>query len=290
MPQEYAYLLLVVIPILATIKVLIQGMASKKGVNQLKDVLVFTGIMFLAISIFVTIVFFKYKPSLETIIFAVIAGILNVVFQVCYIQAFSIGPVSISGTIANFAMVLPLLYGFIWLNEAVTVFKVVGILFTCVAFILLTKKESGKTVSLKWYIYIFTAFFSVGIVSIVQSSFKTLESSYQRNEFLAINYLVAAISCFVLAYIVKKDKKENNVKWTYKYLFPVILGVVLGIYQVISMYTLSIVDVSIYYPITSALALIFLFVVGVLVFKDKPTKSQIIGILIGIISVILVNL
>ena len=50
-----------------------------------------------------------------------------------YIIAFNVGPVAITGTIIYFNMLLPLLFGIIYLNEPVTVFKVTGILMILIA-------------------------------------------------------------------------------------------------------------------------------------------------------------
>lgn len=283
-------LVLLAIPILGTIKVLIQGMASKKGVNTLKDSLVFTGILFFSLAIFVAICFAREIPSTTTIILALINGAFNVIFQVCYIQAFKIGPVSISGTIANFSMLVPLMFGIIYLNEKVTPFKIAGIFFILVAFVLLTKKDKHRSFSIKWFILIISAFLAAGFTTSLQAFFKTTSSASQRNEYLVVNYLFATILCFVIALICKRKDKTTMVKNKYTIGGPILIGIVLGIYQVLVMFGLSIIDVSIYSPVTAALAVIFLLVSSIFVFKDRPTLIQYIGITIGVIGVIMVNL
>lgn len=283
-------LILIAVPALGTLKVLLQGVGNKHGIHSTKDSLTFTGIYFLSLAVFVAIFFLKEMPAVTTIMVAMANGLLNVIFQVSYIMAFNVGPVAITGTIIYFNMLLPLLFGIVYLNEPVTVFKVTGILMILIAFILLSKKEKDKKFSFKWLALIMCAFITAGSGTVLQSLFKTLPSAHQRNEYLVVNYTFAAIVCFVVAMLMKKKDKTKMEINRYTILGPIAIGVVLGIYQVLTMYGLAIMDVSIFYPIMSALSVIFLLITGIFVFKERPTVTQYIGVGIGVIAVILVNL
>ena len=56
------------------------------------------------------------------------------------------------------------------------------------------------------------------------------------------------------------------------------------------MYLVVVVGSSLYYPVSSAMGLIVTVFASVIFFKEKPDKMSIVAIIIGLISVVLLNL
>ena len=96
------YLLLLLLPILVSTKVLLQGHYSKTKVRSLADIFYLMGLIFTAIAVITGIFFFRVIPSVGTVLFALVFGVANYVYQISYCSALRTGPVSLTSIICNF--------------------------------------------------------------------------------------------------------------------------------------------------------------------------------------------
>lgn len=285
------YLLLFIVPLLGTCKVLIQGRANKTEVSGVKDMLLYNGIVFFVIAVVTAIVYVRSLPSVTTVLLGLLSGVLNVVFQVSYMLSFRYGSVSVSGTVCNFSLVIPITFGFVFLNEEVTLLKAVGLLLIVVALLLITlRRGSGESVSAKWFLFVSVAFLSAGFANVIQAVFKTLPCAEERNLLLFVTYLIAGSICFVSALFVRGERAARFFGTLARY--GILQGVVLAAYQILAMYSLTVaqISVSVYYPVTGVLSVIMLAVLGSLIFKEHFTQRQFIGIFIGAAAIFLLNL
>ena len=287
--------LLIVIPLLGTIKVLFQGKAVKIYVDSLCDSLTLGAVTFATIAVCLAAIYLRNIPSSTTLWLGLIWGVCNLIFQVCYNVAMIKGPVSFTGVCANFSIIVPLLFGFTFLGEKFTVVKGVGIALIFVAFVLLQRNTDDKKVNAVWIVLTVATMLAAGFSNVIMSVFKTLPVASERNLLIIVGNAVSALLSILCALIVGVAKKgENklilNPVPKNALLFAILSGVTLAVYQPLSMLTLTMVDVSLYYPVTGALAVIFLMVIGIPVFKDKPSVKQIIGACVGLCAIVLLNL
>lgn len=288
-------LLLVAIPLLGAVKVLFQGKAVKVYVESLRDSLTLGSVTFATIAVCLAAIYLRGVPSQTTLWLGVLLGVCNVTFQVCYNVAMINGPVSLTGVCANFSIVVPLAVGFTVLGEQLTVIKGVGIVLIFVAFVLLQRKTDDKKVNVVWLLLTVATMLAAGVSNVVMSVFKTLPVAEERNLLIVVSNIVAAvvsILCAVICGAAKRTSGERLLKPMCRgsLLFAMASGLTLAVYQPLSMFALTMVDVSVYYPVTGALAVIFLMLSGIPVFKEKPTVKQITGVCLGACAIVLLNL
>lgn len=284
------YVLLIISPLLISLKTLMQGNFTKKNNINVKQSFLFNALFSLVGAIILAILYLRNLPSLETIIFGLVLGLLTSLFQTIYLLAFKKGPISISGIIISLSILLPTLYGFIFLSEAVTISKISGIVLIIISLILLNiSKENEKKINKIYLVLISAAFILSGSINILQSTFNTLKVSNERNVLLFIMYLSSFVFSLIFAFIIKPKEKLVYKINTVNVLSPIITGAILAIQNVLLMFLLTYFGATIYFPVSSALNIVFLTISTIILFKEKIKTTQIIGIVLAIISVIIIN-
>lgn len=198
-------------------------------------------------------------------------------------QALSSGPMALTSSIASFSLLLPFLFGILILNESISVFGIVGIGLLCLSIVLLNlRKETGF--SAKWAFYAFATLFCNGICSIIQKCHQIAYPQQYRMEFL-----IAAMLCVLGTTLLfaKRRLKETRLSVTKEGLLA---GVMNGFSNYIILYLAATENASVLFPVVSVAQIMATCFIGRLVFKEKLRPLQIGGILLGIASILLLNL
>lgn len=285
------------LPILATFKVTVQGYFSKDRIKTMADSIKFNGFMFLFSAIALIILTVRELPSTQTIIYALTLSVLTVCAQCFYMLAFKTGAVSLSTTIFNFNIVIPILFTIIFRGEKISVFKIIGFVLVAVALLLMPsndKDESSKKgirTSKKWFFIIIIATVSVGLSSLVQNIFAKSQVSDEAEVFTALNYVFSSVFCFALLPILKIKVKEPLYKSDLKINVGLILiGLVLGVYNLCNVLAQAIIPATVYFPTICGLQIFTAVITSSIMFKERPSLKQLLGIIATILAVVVINL
>lgn len=289
------YLLLLLLPILVSTKVLLQGHYSKTKVRSLADIFYLMGLIFTAIAVITGIFFFRVIPSVGTVLFALVFGVANYVYQVSYCSALRTGPVSLTSIICNFNMVVNVPVGALIFKETIGIYQWIGFSLVAAAMILLNKPsgESEKKANTKWLILALLTMVTSGTTGVLQSTYGKFFPSAEKDSFIVISYIFAALLCFATAILVKS--KERQPFFTVN---PKFLGGIAVIGTALSLYNLLIIEVqargyftsSVLFPVLSVLNFIMTLAASILFLKERIKLRQWIGVVVGIAAVVLMNL
>ncbi len=230
--------------------------------------------------------------------------LLVILFVLCYfftVLALKEGPMSISSLIFAFALLIPAVYGIIFQHNTVGLFFYFGLalFILCIIFINLEPKnnlDKKSKITFKWLVYVLIAAISDGVASIIISIAGSSQSQnptdiiYDGVTFLMLGFLVATIVLFVIALIREKSKLKSNLKSVS--LWGGLCGIFTGISFILMMYftNLNIISNAIYFPVYSGGQIILCSLIGMFWYKEKFRPIQYLGIVLGIISVIFLNL
>ena len=213
------------------------------------------------------------------------------------------GPVSYTSLIFSFGLFIPTFYGILFSNETVGLFFWIGLLLfvICLLLINLEPKKKGEQkekvkITLKWIIYVLLGTISNGIASVLislsgeQSIGATNGAIYDGVVFLMVSCFLTSIFSVVLTVKMEKTKikqvKNSVLKWASLCgIFTAILYI-----SMLLITNLELMPVSIYFPVYSGGQLILCSLFGITYFKEKYRPLQYVGIAVGIISVILLNM
>ena len=225
---------------------------------------------------------------------------LSAVFVLFYLAAalgvmYSIkeGSLAITSLIISYSPLIPTVYGLLFLGETPKITLFIGLVFLVVSLVLINIEHRGeeKKITLKWIIFILLALFGDGIKNIIIKVQQINYNGLYKNEFLIMSFLVCSIVCLVIALCKERENIKVNLKRGIG--FSVICGVATGFINLL----ISILSgpkcnmpASIMFPFISAGGIISSLLVAVFLFKEKLSKAQISGLIMGIVSIVFLSI
>ena len=249
------------------------------------------------LGLFTAIVFFAvngFKAEFSVYSF-ICAAIINI-FVICYnIIGFKLLK---SGTMAIYTlflmsggMVVPYVFGLLFLNETFYVLKTVALIIILAGTIL--SNLSKEKINLRQTFLYIAVFFLNGFVSIISKLHQT-DLLINSNPVSATNFvLIGGIFKFVLAGIIyvslrKKSAKKTETK-TKTISLIIIIGsaAVGGISYLMQLWGATSLPATVLYPFITGGSIIFSSLAGVYFFKEKLSKNLIVSIILCFIGTIM---
>ena len=199
---------------------------------------------------------------------------------------------SVVSVATKMSVVIPILFGVLYYKEAIGIYKVIGIITALIAVYLVSAKAK-KEVTLKKKNLIFPILVFLGSGTI-DTSLKFIEDRYisegDVSIFSATVFLAAGvIGLLIIGYQI--------IKGTFKFEFKnVVAGVCLGVPNFFSIAMLLKAlrepgfDSSTIFTINNVAIVMLSTILGILLFKEKLTTKNWIGILLAVGSILLVTI
>lgn len=190
-------------------------------------------------------------------------------------------------------LVLPTLYGFLFLGEAFTLMRFIGIVLIMAAFLVpfFAERNTGdKKNSAAGIICCILLFITSGAGNVINKAFTVSGSVASNATYLTVLNLFMAPMVATAFFVLKAKRKQNfhdfigGVKVT-NFIYPG-AGAIIGAFgMVCGMRVMRMMDIAILSPIYSALVIVFLVAASRFVFKEKITKVNYISIALALLSV-----
>ena len=202
-------------------------------------------------------------------------------------QAIKYGSLAVSSLIVQCSLLLPTLYGIIFLKDNIGVYGYMGIMLLLISLFMVNKTEKNIKVSSKWLFWIIAAFIGNGMCSIVQKIQQTVFDGACKNEFMIVALGIGAVFMSCTAMIKSKNLKRELCDAIKIAPFS---GVANGSVNLLVMVLTALLPTAVLFPVISSGGMVMTFIFSVTLFKEKLTKRQYAGYLLGVISIILINL
>lgn len=198
--------------------------------------------------------------------------------------------VSVASVAGKMSVVIPVFFGILLYNEKVTFLKVLGIIIALIAVYLASVKKETRIQKQNNLIYPLLLFIGSGAID---TTLKFVEINFVAKEDVSIfSGTLFGIAAFfgILILIIKTIKKPE--KFGFKNL---IAGVVLGIPNYFSIiFLLKALQVkgfesSILFTINNVGIVIVSTLIGVVLFKEKMTIKNVIGVFLAILGILMVT-
>lgn len=229
-----------------------------------------------------------------TVGYAVIYGVFLAVSMVSGLKALSLGSMAITSTVVSFSLVIPTLFGIIFLDEAVGILGIAAFILLALSLLLLNYKKTSNPVSGECWFYSILTMLANGGCSVVQKLHQTAFPGKYSAEFMlfgmsAVFVLLSLVAIFS-AIKNKEGESERNSTFKWTSLLGVGAGVCNGLCNYLTLSLAASENASVMFPILSAGNAVGSCLFGYLLFKERLTKLQLFSIAIGIISVVLLKL
>ena len=242
-------------------------------------------ITFSALSSFAAALFFIFQLKLP---FDMDAGVLPyaLLFGAGYgsvalfsVLAISCGSLSLTSLITSYSLIIPTLYGLIFKGDKISFFLIIGLILLMISLFLInfSKDNTGNNkINIKWLIFVTIAFFG--------NAFK---GAY-KNEFMTVALIFVVVALLIAGLIRERESIVTSVK---KGIVPIFLcGAANGACNFMVMVLSSMLPASVMYPLVSAGSIILTYFISKLWYKEKLSLIQNIGFVLGVTSVVFLNL
>ncbi len=233
--------------------------------------------------VFLAPAFCGFAFHLPTLFYALLYSCALITSTFCGYMALMKGSMALSSLIASYSMIIPVVYGLGFLDEKVYPIKLVGIVLLLFSLFLLTKKNSKNKFEKSWFFYIGVTFFTNGICSVIQKHHQMLYPGSYLKEFTLVSFGIMFLF-FLLVSVIRKEQPNAA---SFKYAVPA--GLTMGGMNFLTLSLAHKMDASVLFPAVTVLSALFNFGVSAMLFKEKFSKLQILGIVLGIVSVILIK-
>ena len=156
-------------------------------------------------------------------------------------------------------------------------------------FLVNKKNDKDKSpVTFKWILFVFLAFLGNGLCSTFQKMQQAKFDGAYKNEFMILSLGIVAAVLFAVALITEKRDIKQSLRHA-RMIAPV-CGIMNGITNMLVMILSGMMAVSLMFPLISAGGIIVTYIVSKFFYKEELTKMQFIGFLIGILSLVFLNI
>ncbi len=233
---------------------------------------------------------FKFEIGIlsYSILFAISYGV-GTVFSFLAIAS---GSLALTSLIISYSLIIPTFWGMLFLNEPTSPSLFIGLVFLFVSLLLINiKKESKKekkAITLKWGIYVFLAFLGNGMCSTVQKLQQTAHNGAYKNEFMCIALFFVTVILFIMSFFKEKTDIKCSITGGLKWM--IICGLANGLVNLFVMILSNTIPASVMFPLISAGGIIATAAVSRFLYNEKLSVAQNIGLILGIISVVFLNI
>lgn len=285
--KQMDYILILLMCVFATAKMSFQTSFGKNSVKNSTDALTFNIFVFVVSALIFLPKLFGCSPQVW--IFGVVGAVFAVAYQLLYTKALSVGNVSLTVLITNFSMVVCVLVSYIFFDEPISWIRLLGILLTVASFVICNGLGTKERIDKKWLVLAVLAMLSSAAGAIVSKCLGESPYSRETQAYISSLYIIAAVLAILIYPIMAKKEKR-----TFKIGFDAIkyaaaVGICLGLFQAVYNYGIANIDGTFLFPAQSCGTIILSTLSGVLIFKDKLTKRQVLGIAVGIVALVIMN-
>jgi drug/metabolite transporter (DMT)-like permease len=204
------------------------------------------------------------------------------------ILAIANGSLSLTSLCTSFSLMIPTFYGLIFLKDAIGLGFVSGLILLAISLFLINKPDKNARVSVKWLIFVLLAFLGNGMCTVMQNMQQRAFDGAYKSEFMILSYAMVAV--VMLSMALFKDRKNLKLHVKAGWYVAPICGALNGMVNLFVMILSARMAVSLMFPLISAGGLVVTYLVSRFVYKEKLTKLQFAGFVLGAAAVVLLNI
>ena len=221
------------------------------------------------------------KLDFKIIIFLILSGITTALLWLSYFKALQLCDVNKVTPIDKTSIVLTLLLSSLFLNEKITIIKIISMVLILIGTFLMTNIKAKKCDN-KWLIYaILTAIFTSLATILGKIGIKDIESNFGT--------LIRTIIVFIIIWsivFIKGKHKEIKVINKKSWLFIFLSGITTGLSWLCYFKALQGGEASIVFPIEK-LSIVVAIIFSCIFLKEKINKKSILGLILIVVGTLL---
>lgn len=236
----------------------------------------------------------SFSPSWPTWGLGLLNALMLVLYNTSMIEAGNRGSYSFLMVSSMFGGILvPMFIGVCFLEESLKGLQIVAVVLMLLALVLMNVRSiSFKGASKAYYMWCLALFCANGLYGAIQNLQAQVMNGAERTEMLTILYACSALTA-ALPHLTRgqgKALKEGFRMGGKAAIFLLITCVSATAAANLMLYILTLMDSSVLFTIDSGAVLVVSILYSLILFKEKPTWEQVIGMVVAVASIVLINI
>lgn len=252
---------------------------TKKKLNSTSSVLTFNMLVYLMCIVAFGALLLTGTISWYTMGLGFLFGVVTALSNIYKLQALAKGPMHLTLLFTTSSMIIPALSGIFW-GEQISVAKLLAI--GVLVFFLYLSFEKNTSVKLRgtWFLFSLLAFLFQGAIGVLQKFHQGSAYKGESAGFLFVAFVVGEIFCLIR----NKGKFDKALLNGQCIAIGLICGACAFAMNYINLILSGILPSQIFFPLINGSTIVLSSLVSVLVFKEKLTARQTVGLVGGILS------
>ena len=287
-----AYFVLFASVFVDTIKNIFLNMFGKDYTKTYQDAFLFNAVCSIGALLLLICIGPEFSISSYSMILAFFFALVTAMAQFFLLMSMATGSMSFSVLFSYLGLVVPTLYSIFVGGQSVKAYQIVGLLLMIVTLYLCVGAKNETKITLKWIIYSVASFLAWGGVGLIQYLHQSSPHKEEISGFLIWSFVMMTIMFIVMYFIARRvtDEKpkyivKSNATW-----IALGAGVIVGATNKVNLYLSGVLPSIVFFPIINGGVIILSGIASILVFKEKLNKKQILGIILGIVSICLLGM
>ena len=222
--------------------------------------------------------------------YGIVSGFLFCTASLLTYVALGCGPFTVSMLILSYSGVFSIVYGLAFLDETASVFTYLG-LFAMMVSLFLTrgpKEKSGKRASFRWLICITISVVGSGMFGVLMRMQQIAFDNAYTNEYMVIT--LGSSAAVLLAVGLIRDGRDAWYILRHGGAYAVVSGLSNGATNMMGLMINTMMPISLSSPIRAGVKIIFSFILSKLIFREELLIRQAVGVGVGALALVLLNL
>jgi len=267
-----------------------QNKFSKDNCKSFSDTLFFT-LTNASICLAASMIFGKFwEMSTEVFILGCAFGLTQIVSNLLNVRAFKYGSMSLTIlTMFGGSMLISSIGGSIIWHESISLIRIIGIILLLISMGLILNPKLDKRISVKWIVMTLGAATASGLLGISQKAVSALGYEHQKPAFLFVGFVFGVIADVIYYYIYsRRHNEKTSIRFDGRSgILTLIAGVTLASQHIINLILVGRLPAAMFFPLCNGSRIVLTGVVGALVFKEKMTRYQFAGFILGFSALML---
>lgn len=287
------YLLLFISVLVSLTWGIIRNTYSKKHVKTITDYYVYNCLSsIMSMLVLIALSGGVHLPSFYTVILGTAFGMAIALASISYLQALTIGPFSYTTVIITASLIIPALSGRLIWGEQIAAVQYIGMVLMFVSIVISVQKgKDEKGTSLKWLLYSLGAFVFGGSIGLMQKIHQSSSFRNEINEFLIVAFFISTLFSLIMWFWYSRYKGvKKSITLSLKsstFLMAIVSGVCMALANIFNLFLSGKMDSAVFYPVVNGGGLLMTTIVAIVFFREKLSKKQWLGLIVGIVAILL---
>ena len=254
---------------------------TKQKLRSGSAILSFNGLIYLVCVLIFGILLLRASLSLYTAVLGVLFGIVTSLANTYKLLALTKGPMHLTLLFTTSSMIIPAMSG-VFFGEGFSIAKLLIVLLLLLfLYLSFERKPSAKTGG-TWLLFSLLAFLFQGAIGILQKIHQSSVYKAETSGFLFVAFICAMLFCL----LKNKGKPDPAIFHKNVLVIGLLCGGCTFAMNFINLRLSGVLPSQLFFPLINGSSIIVSSLVSVLLFKEKLSTRQAVGLVGGILSLI----